>query len=373
MCLHGCPIAWRSARQAFVTLSTAESELMASLECAVALESMQALLLSVGFDVEDRELHVDSQASLAISDGHGSWRTRHLRVRAEYLREQTQAGKLKLTFCPGVDQRADLLTKALPAARIEELCRFWGMTNFNAEDAALGGEPRMSAAVVDRVALCALLCLLQIPSVEGTGQEEVSGLQVDGSIEFYFVAGMAGLCLLVVWEWLKKLWDCLDAWWAGSHTTSRRARRLRRMQRAIEDELASQLQGMTLDDQPCVQEPPASSATFRGEPCTVAPAASQPAARVSNPSRRRRPSVREQEVQTDPPAFRRLTETRTEPPMPPRIIMQPALHNGPYFVTQHGECIHTNPQCWGLRNATSNLSRKNLCHVCADEFYRENR
>ena len=36
VCLHGCPIAWRSARQAFVTLSTAESELMASLVCAVA-------------------------------------------------------------------------------------------------------------------------------------------------------------------------------------------------------------------------------------------------------------------------------------------------------------------------------------------------
>ena len=128
---------------------------------------------------------------------------------------------------------------------------------------------------------------------------------------------MAGLCLLVVWEWLKKLWDCLDAWWAGSQTTSRRARRLRRMQRAIEDELASQLQGMTLDDQPCVQEQPASSATLRGEPCTAPPVASQPAVRVSNPSRRC-PSVREQEVQTDPPAFRRLTETRTEPPMPPQ-------------------------------------------------------
>ena len=89
------------------------------------------------------------------------------------------------------------------------------MTSLNAEEATLAGEPCASAAVVDRVALCALLCLLQIPSVEGTDQEEVSGLQVDGSIEFYFVAGMAGLCLLVVWEWLKKLWDCLDAWWAG--------------------------------------------------------------------------------------------------------------------------------------------------------------
>ena len=38
VCLRGCPIAWRSARQAFVSLSKAESELLASLECAVALD-----------------------------------------------------------------------------------------------------------------------------------------------------------------------------------------------------------------------------------------------------------------------------------------------------------------------------------------------
>ena len=80
VCLFGCPVAWRSARLAFVTLSTAESELMASIERAVALESIQALLHTVGFDVADkRVLHADSQALLAI--GHGSWRTRRLRVR----------------------------------------------------------------------------------------------------------------------------------------------------------------------------------------------------------------------------------------------------------------------------------------------------
>ena len=78
---------------------------MASLDCAVALESIQALLHTVGFDVADEKvLHVDSQVSLAISDGHGSWRTRHVRVRAEYLREQTRSEKLKLVFCPGAEQ-----------------------------------------------------------------------------------------------------------------------------------------------------------------------------------------------------------------------------------------------------------------------------
>ena len=142
------------------------------------------------FQCGDRELRVDSQASLGVSDGHGSWRTRHLQVRDEYLREQTKAGRSN--FCPGVDHLADLLVKALLAARSEELCRLWGMTNLNAEDAALRGEPRASVIAVNRVALCALLCLLQTPSVEGATQ--VSGLQVDESIEFYFVAGVAGLC-----------------------------------------------------------------------------------------------------------------------------------------------------------------------------------
>ena len=64
---------------------------MASIECAVALESIQALLHTVGFDVaEEKVLHVDFQASLAIS-GHGSWRMRHFRVRAAYLREHTHS------------------------------------------------------------------------------------------------------------------------------------------------------------------------------------------------------------------------------------------------------------------------------------------
>ena len=37
--LHGSPVCWRSARQAFVTLSAAESELVAGLDAVVALQS----------------------------------------------------------------------------------------------------------------------------------------------------------------------------------------------------------------------------------------------------------------------------------------------------------------------------------------------
>ena len=43
-------------RQAFVTLSTAESKLTASIERAIALESIEALLHTVGFDVAEERV-----------------------------------------------------------------------------------------------------------------------------------------------------------------------------------------------------------------------------------------------------------------------------------------------------------------------------
>ena len=392
VCLFGCPVAWRSARQAFVTLSTAESELMASIECAVALESIQALLHTAGFDIADeRVLHVDSQASLAISGGHGSWRTRHLRVRAEYLREQTRSEKLKLVFCPGAEQLADLLTKALPSSRIEELVQPWGMRNFDSADANLADlevRPQMSVAV-DRVALYALLGLLQIRPTQ-SARDETRDLQLDESLEFYFVAGMALLCFLAVWEWLKRVWDQLDAWWAGSQASSRRARRLRRMQRAIEDELAAQLQGMRLDDIPAAasaadsgvlstrpprgESVPSSSEPMRPSQPAESSRSSRPATLARSPAVQppRRPLVREQSTQTDrEPAFRLLTEASPDPPRTPRIEIhtQYELPQGPFYFTAHGECVHLDQGCWGLRRNTP-LTSRNLCRVCRDNYRR---
>ena len=105
--LHGSPVCWRSARQAFVTLSTAESELVAGLDAVVALQSAEAMLSDFGITGLDKTLRVDSQSALAIAVGQGSWRTRHLRVRANYLREQYESGEIMPVYCPGAEQAAD--------------------------------------------------------------------------------------------------------------------------------------------------------------------------------------------------------------------------------------------------------------------------
>ena len=103
--MAGSPWSWRSSRQATVSISTAEAELGAVL------------------DMKDMEkvIHVDSTSALAISEGSGSWRTRHSRVKAETLSEKLQNGEFLIRHCAGRIQLADLLTKVMTWARIREL------------------------------------------------------------------------------------------------------------------------------------------------------------------------------------------------------------------------------------------------------------
>ena len=70
--LHGSPVCWRSARQAFVTLSTAESELVAGLDAVVALQSAEAMLGEFGVVNLGKTLRVDSQSALAIAIGQAT-------------------------------------------------------------------------------------------------------------------------------------------------------------------------------------------------------------------------------------------------------------------------------------------------------------
>ena len=66
---HASPVCWRSARQAFVTLSTAEAELVAGLDTVVAVQSAEAMLSEFGAFGFDKTLRVDSQSALAIAIG----------------------------------------------------------------------------------------------------------------------------------------------------------------------------------------------------------------------------------------------------------------------------------------------------------------
>ncbi|CAE7447550.1 unnamed protein product [Symbiodinium sp. KB8] len=87
----GSPIMWRSGKHTMVTLSTAEAELLAIIDGAIAIKGVEALLTDMGMFVENKEIASDSTAALTISTGSSSWRTRHLKIKANWIQEQVPA------------------------------------------------------------------------------------------------------------------------------------------------------------------------------------------------------------------------------------------------------------------------------------------
>ena len=109
----GNTLQWMSSRQPFITSSTAECELVGYCEAHLAGEATSALLEMFHFKVGKR-LYGDSKSGLSLLNQEtGSWRTRHLRLRAAKLREELQEERWKSAHMDGCHLVADVLTKPL--------------------------------------------------------------------------------------------------------------------------------------------------------------------------------------------------------------------------------------------------------------------
>ena len=120
---QGSMLAWRSSRQSFPTLSTAESELMEMIEGMVLGDSVDALIQEIKTEMDySRTLIGDNQAAVSLCTGDaGSWRTRHLRLRAFYVRWRVQMGDWRIVHRMGANLVADMGTKCLPGTRLRDL------------------------------------------------------------------------------------------------------------------------------------------------------------------------------------------------------------------------------------------------------------
>lgn len=127
---HGCVIttvggtavAWRSCKQPFPALSTAEAELIDVIKAVVVGDSISCVIMVDEMTGGAKYLKRDNTAAVSIaSSATGAWRTRHQKVRAAHLRWKLQAGMWELKYQPGRDLIADVGTKALRAARMTEM------------------------------------------------------------------------------------------------------------------------------------------------------------------------------------------------------------------------------------------------------------
>ena len=141
---HGCvvvkwgeaAILWRSARQALQTTSTAEAELVEIMEGATMAESIRVVIEEMCGQKIRCWQYTDSASALAIVSGDSaSWRTRHLRKRARFLRWRAIRGDVVMRHQPGSEMVADIGTKALASVRLKELKGRLGLKEDEAEEA----------------------------------------------------------------------------------------------------------------------------------------------------------------------------------------------------------------------------------------------
>ena len=102
-------VVWESSRQPIVALSTCEVELIGLSESHQVAHSILELLRVFQCEVKCN-LHGDSKAAISASTAEcGSWRTRHLRLRPNALREELRKSddKWKLLHLKGENLLAD--------------------------------------------------------------------------------------------------------------------------------------------------------------------------------------------------------------------------------------------------------------------------
>ena len=259
--MAGSPLSWRSSRQTTVSISTAEAELGAVLEGGIALLGTAALLRDLDMDQMEKVIHVDSTSALAISEGSGSWRTRHLRVKAEWLSERlwrVRHPSLRRAGSVGGPPHFKVMTWS----RIRELLLLRGF-NVDADPTIVGiakaeaSKPlhnhggssshtyNTDAAKPDQAArvLAVLILLSMVPKGNCTGAElwsESQPLRLDPTL--LSGALMVGLILFLIVGWELLRWAGIQTYdRLGPGASVRRLHRLRRLRdttaRAIEDEL----------------------------------------------------------------------------------------------------------------------------------------
>ena len=118
-------VLWLSQRTRLDVSYTAESELAASVEGALALVSIESLLKELNLGEWNSLLRTDSTSSLFLQKGSGSWRTRHLHIKSNWIGERLQEGDLRLEHWPR-DHMAHALTKSLSSLRLREISKNMG-------------------------------------------------------------------------------------------------------------------------------------------------------------------------------------------------------------------------------------------------------
>jgi hypothetical protein len=129
--INGGAVLWSAKKQEIVSLSTTESEYIAATYAAKEALWLRSLISQLfGKTLPATTLFSDNQSAIALTKEHQYHaRTKHIDVRFHFIRWIVEEGKLRIIYCPTEDMVADVLTKALPSAKVKHFARELGLVS----------------------------------------------------------------------------------------------------------------------------------------------------------------------------------------------------------------------------------------------------
>ena len=213
--LCGQLIGWLSLRQPFITLSTAEAEVVSCVEGVALAQALRPLVDELSGRESTWALINDNIACGAIlSYPAGSWRSRHLRLRSKALQEMISEEIMSVHHIQGRFMLADLLTKPLAPIRVLELLDFMG---FDTKGINLGRNERTTRGCesVSPTVRVIMLSVLVVPA-QGQGEDEPQRSWDGFGLLCWCIVVLGMLIVFLLNRWnrgrkLRQLWKTVQA------------------------------------------------------------------------------------------------------------------------------------------------------------------
>ena len=114
-----CVKSW-SSTQAKIALSSGEAEYSGIVKATSEGMGIQSMMKDLGYDFK-LIVHTDSSAAVGIGNRHGLGKVKHMDIKELWIQEKVMDGDIKLIKVPGTGNLADLMTKHLERAKVDEV------------------------------------------------------------------------------------------------------------------------------------------------------------------------------------------------------------------------------------------------------------
>ncbi len=131
--VHGALVSNSVKDQAFLAQSSCEAELAGSHRGAIVGIFLQNMWEEMFDEKLDIVIETDSSAARCVAMRQGIGRIRHLEVRQIYMQQLVKSERLVVKKLPGIDNTADLGTKAVTAATFYHLIELVGLRKFTGD------------------------------------------------------------------------------------------------------------------------------------------------------------------------------------------------------------------------------------------------